>query len=57
VWAEADLMGRSQGGIPPSPTNLAHNKFEERPSGASTMQENFSAAAGGAYSVPPHRVD
>jgi len=28
----------------PSPSNYAPNKFQERPSGASRMQENFLAA-------------
>jgi len=39
-----------------APRNLAHNKFQERASGAYRMLENLLAAggdpAGGAYSAP-----
>ena len=50
------FKGRAKEAMPPTP-NLAPNKFQERLSGASIMQENLLAAgapdpAGGAYSAP-----
>jgi len=41
--AQADLRG--QGAMPPTRPNLAPNKYQERLSGASRMQENLLAAA------------
>ena len=45
-----DGLKRAKGAMPPE---LALKKFQERPSGASGMQENLFAAGGwGAYSTP-----
>jgi len=52
--AQTDLRGGGQW-----PSELGPNKFQERPSGVSRMQENLTAAgaplpdrAGGVYSAP-----
>jgi len=57
VWAEADLMGGSQGGACPIPHELGPQQVPGEAFWCLYNARKLLAAAGGAYSVPPDRFD